>query len=168
MAVRPCSMGGCMKKFRMFGAVLAVVAVSGFAGATGWGELNSSGTPWEQVKPPAANPDGGVVLDPGSSTCNRSQWTEERTVDWSTTDTFVAATACAYIGSKVTRAVQAARTIITTTTKSGDFGTAVGVGAAVSCTTVIEKYVTGLDTRTCTRTWNNYMKMCETVCGAWR
>ncbi|WP_156952983.1 hypothetical protein [Deinococcus frigens] len=167
LAARPCSMGKIIKKLSILGAVLMTVAVSGFAGATGWGEVSNSGTPWQQVKPPPTNPDGVVVPDPGSSTCNWSQWTETRDVNFSTLDSMISVAACAWIGSRVAVSTAGMKTIKTITNKAPYAAGAGAAGAVAGCETSIEKYITGLDTRTCTRAWSAALKMCETVCGTW-
>ncbi|WP_156952982.1 hypothetical protein [Deinococcus frigens] len=161
-----------MKKLGILGALLATMAISGFAGASGWGDVTASQTLWTTI-PKDGEPkiDSIPVYDDGGASCSYSQWTESRTVNYSSFDEAMTAGACTgamYTMSRIPGVNKVITTIINKSTVNTQAIGAGGIAGTIQyCKSEIQKYVEGLDTRTCTRSWNTYYKTCGTVCGSW-
>lgn len=158
-----------MKHFTNFVLFLALGLHGGASAQNAWGNVSLAPSSWDDVQNESIEPMyNDPIYDPGGSTCNYSQWAESREVNWGTVESLSALAACTWIGIRVAKTTVGQKIITTVTTKSGDLAKVGAVVAQGTCETLIETYVTGFDTRTCTRSFDNYSKKCTVVCGMWK
>lgn len=158
-----CSKGETMKNlakllcltFSLFGAAQAESA---------WSAVEQSPTAWDNVSELNSSV---PVYDHGGETCNYSQWTETRSVNFSSGQKALASFVCAAAGYDVSRYYANNKTYTTIITRSPLLTVATGAGLVTYCQEFIEDVVTGFDSRTCTKSWSSYSKTCNTVCSSW-